>query len=297
MIDPAERIRARNALLVMTSIWGSTFVVLQSSVDRMSPLVLVSTRFLLAAFVLAAIRPSAVRAAMPLIVRTLPLSFSMLAGFALQTSGLETTTPARSAFITSLSVILVPVLDMFDTKRLPRWRLAAATGIAGIGIFALFHPIEGEWVAGDTKTLIAAALFAWYIVDLGKQARRNGPAELAMAQFLSIGLAGAIAALFLETPRFDGSLPAYLALAYLGIVCTAFTFVLMTWAQARVNTVTAAIIYTLEPVIAAAFSVALGREPFRLQLAVGGTLVVVAMLVASTDPSEPHPVAPPEGFD
>ncbi len=292
-----EVTRARTALLILTTVWGSTFVVIQSGIGVISPLLLISLRFLLAAAVLAAFRPRAFGAGLRIIVPVLPMSLAILAGFALQTWGLASTTPARSAFITSLSVVIVPVFDFFDTKRLPRWRLLGAAVGAAIGVWFLFRPIGGEWHRGDTLTLIGSVIFAFYVVELGRMSVKYGAAELAMAQFVSIGVMAGALSLGFETLRFDHSWLPVAVIGYLGVICTALTFVLMTWAQARVGAVEAAVIYTLEPVIAAIFSVLLGREPLSAKILLGGTFIVGAMLLASTDPSEPHPVAPPEGLD
>jgi len=288
--------RARTALIVLTAIWGSTFVVLQSGVTLLSPFVLISLRFLVAGVAMAIFRPVSFFESRKLILVSLPLSLSMLAGFALQTYGLETTTPARSAFLTSLSVVLVPVLDFFDTKRLPRWRLAAAALTAGTGIYVLFRPIGVEWRRGDTLTVISALVFAFYITELGRRSREHKASSLVMAQCLTISILGGALALATH-PRFAADWRAFAVLGYLGVVCTAVTFLLMTWAQARVSNIEAAVIFTLEPVIAAIFSVLLGREAFQTKLWGGGALVVAAMILASTDPSEPHPVAPVEGID
>lgn len=296
-----EAAKARALLLVLATIWGSTFVAIQTGVGLVSPLVLIALRFALAALVIGACRPALVREGLRLVPRTLVLSLSMLAGFALQTAGLLTTTPARSAFLTSLSVVFVPVLDVLDTKRLPRARLLLAAVLAAAGVLALFHPLGGEWRIGDTLTLLSAVVFAVYILALDRESRRHEAWTLVMAQALAIAaLAGAGAGVghWLGFPARLVPAPAALfVVAYLGIVCTAITFWMMAWAQARVSAVEAAVIYTLEPVVAALFSLALGRDAFSLQLPLGGALVVAAMLVASTDPSEPHPVAPPEGID
>jgi drug/metabolite transporter (DMT)-like permease len=288
--------RARTLLLGLTVVWASTFVVVHTAVGLVSPFVLVASRFAVAGVAIAIASPRTLRAGWRLIGPAMGLSLSMLAGFGLQTTGLATTTPARSAFLTSLSVIFVPVLDMFDTHRLPRWRLLAAAALAATGVFALFHPIGGEWHHGDSLTLASAGVFAYYVVALDRQSRKHAALPLVMAQCLTIGALAGLAAPFVA-PRFVVAPGSFLVVGYLGIVCTAMTFALMTWGQARVSAVEAAIIYTLEPVVAAIISIGVGREPFSWKLPLGGTLVVAAMLFASTDPTEPHPVAPPEGID
>jgi drug/metabolite transporter (DMT)-like permease len=296
-VSRRESGRAKLVLVLLTAIWGSTFVVLHTGVGLISPFVLVAARFAVAGLALAIWSPRSIGEAIRAIPRSMPLSLSILAGFVLQTEGLRTTTPARSAFLTALSVVIVPIFDMFDRKRLPRGRLLFAAAVAACGVYGLFHPIGGEWHRGDTLTVVAAVLFAYYIVELDRQSRRTAAGALVLAQCIAVAVIAAGAAPFVETVRFEPRGSTFFVILYLGLVCTAVNFVMMTWAQARVGAVIAAIIYTLEPVIAASISIGIGREPFGWKLPIGGGLVVAAMLVASTDPSEPHPVAPPEGID
>jgi drug/metabolite transporter (DMT)-like permease len=267
-------------LFLLTAIWGSTFVVLQSALDSISPFVLIASRFALAALTLVAIGAVPLAAAVRAIPAALPLSLSMLAGFGLQTIGLQTTTPARSAFLTSLSILLVPPIEFVLVRRRPRAMLLLAVGLAAAGVYLLFRPIGAEWRRGDSLTVIAAVTFAYYIVELARQSRRLDAATLVLSQSLTIAAIAVPLALWFETPRFVPDPGAILGLVYLAIACTAFTFFLMTWAQARVEPLEAAVIYTLEPVVAALFSVALGREPLGFKLVAGGSLIIAAMLTS-----------------
>jgi drug/metabolite transporter (DMT)-like permease len=289
--------RATLALIVLTTVWGSTFVVIQSALAVLSPMVLIAARFVVAGLILAVLRPAVIGEARRALAPALALSIPMYAGFALQTRGLATTTPARSAFVTSLSVVIVPFLQFIATRHLPRPRVALAVALAVAGIYVLFRPLGSEWHRGDTLTLLATFCFAFYIVELGHLSRRWSAMGLVLAQCLTIATLAAAAAFLVESPRLALTAPALAAILYLGIVCTALTFVLMTWAQARVEPIEAAVIYTLEPVVAAIFSLALGREHGGFGLIAGGTMVVAATLAASTGTADTLPPSPPEGID
>ena len=292
-----DHARATLALVVLTTVWGSTFVVIQSALDLLSPMVLIAARFVVAALILALLRPAALGEARRALAPALVLSIPMFAGFALQTRGLATTTPARSAFVTSLSVVIVPFFQFLATRHLPRPRVALAVLLAVAGIYFLFEPLGDEWHRGDSLTLLATVCFAFYIVELGRLSRRWSAMGLVLAQCVTIATLAAAAAVTLETPLLVASAPALLSVAYLGVVCTALTFVMMTWAQARVEPIEAAVIYTLEPVVAAAFSLAFGREHLGLGLITGGAMVVAATLAASTGTADTLPPSPPEGID
>ena len=281
---PATLSRARIALALLTTIWGSTFVVIEAGLGGASPYVLVAARFALASLVLTLWRPSALLPALRTMRAALPLTLTMVLSFGLQTFGLLTTTPARSAFLTSLMVVFVPAFELLHARRLPRPRLLLSVLIAASGVFALFYPLALEWRLGDTLTLLSAISFGYYVVALSRAAPHHDAHTLVLAQTIGIAILAIPCALVFDTLTFEFAPGTLLVVAYLGVICTAFTFTVMTRAQAIVPPIEASVIYTLEPVTAALFSLALARDVWRWQLGVGGALVVLATLVAATAP-------------
>lgn len=288
VVEPGPHPRAgaaRLALFVLTFFWGSTFVVVRDGLDRYSPAALLLGRFAIAFLALALPRPRLLRALPTVFVPALPLSLSLGAGFTLQTVGLQSTTPARSAFVTALAIVVVPFLDAARTRRAPAGRLWLAVGLAAAGIAIMFLPLDLTWSRGDTLTLLGAIAFAYYIVELARMARRHDAISLVLAQTLTIAAGALLALLAIEAPRFSLA-PADLgALLYLGVVCTVLAFLMMAWGQARTGAVEAAVIYAFEPVWAAILSIALGREPLSFKIAAGGALVVLATLAAMERPA------------
>jgi len=280
-------VSARVSLFSLTLVWGSTFVVVQSALASFSPFVLVGARFAIAALALAALFPRDVVPALRLLRGTLRLSLVTFAGFALQTIGLRTTTPARSAFLTALMVVFVPLIETLRTRRAPAARLLVAVTIATLGVVLLFWPVTTSFVIGDALTLIAAAVFGDQIVETTRLGKLYPERPIVMAQSFNVALLSLPCLLLLETPRFVPSAGAITALLYLALVCTALNFVVLTAAQVLVAPTEASVIYTLEPVIASGLSVALGRESLTLGLAIGGTLVVAASVVASLGAAKP----------
>lgn len=291
-----DHARAVGVLVALTFVWASTFVVVQTSLESISPQLLLALRFALTGLLLALLRPQDVRQLPALLIPALPLSLSLFAGFALQTEGLLTTTPARSSFLTSLSVVLVPLVELVRSRRPPRAELLGAVALASAGVWVLFLPLRLEWHRGDTLSILGAVSFGFYVVELGRMSRRHSAGALVLAQSVTIALVAGSFAFLVETPRFIPSAGVVVALAYLSLVCTVVTFLLMTWAQARVEPIEAGVIYTLEPVLAAAFSICLGREAPSYKIAAGGALILGAMLISGLGPRE-SPPAPVEGID
>ncbi len=285
--------RARIALLSLTLIWGSTFVVIEAGLGGASPFALIAVRFAIAAIALVVVRPRALLPALRATGATLPLTLTMLLSFGLQTAGLQTTTPARSAFLTSLMVVFVPGFEVLYTRRAPASRVLVAVVLATGGVFALFHPVGLEWRFGDSLTLLSALTFGYYVSAVARAAPRFDAVALVLAQSLGIAALAVPCAFLFESPRFELAAPTLLAVSYLGVVCTAFTFTVMTRAQAVVAPVEASVLYTLEPAVAAGLSLLFARDVWRWQLGAGGALLLVAALVAATSPTpEDMPASP-----
>jgi len=285
--------RARLALLSLTLIWGSTFVVIEAGLGGASPFALIAVRFAIAAAALVAVRPRALLPALRATRAILPLTLTMLLSFGLQTAGLQTTTPARSAFLTSLMVVFVPGFEVLYTRRMPSSRVLGAVVLATVGVFALFHPVGLEWRLGDSLTLLSALTFGYYVSAVARAAPRFDAVALVLAQSLGIAALAVPCAFLFESPRFDLAGPTWLAVSYLGVVCTAFTFTVMTRAQAVVAPVEASVLYTLEPAVAAGLSLLFARDVWRWQLGAGGALLLVAALVAATSPAPEEPPQAP----
>ncbi|MFQ5695599.1 MAG: EamA family transporter, partial [Terriglobia bacterium] len=183
--------------------------------------------------------------------------FFLAAGYAFQTTGLQYTTPAKSAFITALSVALVPLLVVLVFRhRLRAWTVAGVAAAAGGLYFLTVPPGELTIARGDLLTFFCALAFAGHIVAVGHFAPRLSVSGLiiwqvvaalgwtAMATPLLVGM-GLEEVKWVWTPRLA------LALVVTAALATALAFSLQTWAQRLTSSTHTAIIFSLEPVFAA----------------------------------------------
>jgi drug/metabolite transporter (DMT)-like permease len=273
------------ALLVLTLAWGTTFHFVKGVLAVASPGAFLVARYAAAALPLALVR-LAVRA------RRSPglwrdggvLGLLGLAGFVLQTIGLRYTTPARSAFLTGLSVLVVPFVARFALGRAVRAASWMGVALAVAGLALLTRPF-GEGIAaevrlGDALTAACALAFALQIVLTSEWSPRHDLAPFVLAQ-VAAGLAGALLLLPLEAVLVDpAGLPRLAATAlFTGVPMTAGAFFVMAWAQRRTTAVRAALIFSLEPVSAALFSHFYGGEPLSGLDWAGGALVVAGVVV------------------
>lgn len=285
---PGPHLAGVLTLLAVTVLWGTTFAVIKGAVREVAPLHLTLARFALAALVLA-----------PWLTRSpgawaagLELGFWLFLGYITQAVGLQHTTAGRSAFITAVSVVLVPVLAAAAGRHVPR-RVHGAAAIALLGVGLLSWDGSRPNV-GDAWTLATAATYAVYVVRLEAHALAIDTHRLTAVQLWSVALfaaltAGADAWLAGATMRVaDGTsgiadmIPAgaWSAVVYLGLVATALTTWLQAHGQRRVGAAESALIYTTEPLWAAGFAwLQLGESLGALGVA-GALLIVGATLVS-----------------
>jgi drug/metabolite transporter (DMT)-like permease len=265
------------ALLILTVLWGTTFTLVKDVLAVAPPAVFLAARFGVATLLLGAVwavrrdRPS------PGLWRDgVLLGLAMLTGFGLQTLGLRLTTPARSGFITGLSVLIVPFVARFALGRQVRaaaW-LGVALAVAGLAVLTRpFSDAVGQAIrAGDLLTLGCAVAFAGQIIFTSEWSPRHPLVPFVSLQ-VGTTLAGALAAIPLEEPRLaPGALPQFASVVgFTGIAMTALAFFVMNWGQRHTTAVRAALIFSLEPVAAALFSHFYGGEPLGLPELLGGS--------------------------
>jgi drug/metabolite transporter (DMT)-like permease len=167
-------------------------------------------------------------------------------------------------------------------RKWPSPPVLLGVGLAVAGLWFLTGGISEGGAAtakGDLLTIACAVAFAFYIVLLEPQARVHPPAPLVAVQLWVTALLALIALPFV--PRhFDPSPALWWGIVYTAVMSTAACLLAQTWAQARTSAVRAALIFALEPVFAALFSVAIGRERLGARELVGGTLIVLGIVAA-----------------
>ena len=302
-IPANQRAFADLALVFCSLLWGCTFVIVKNSLAHISVFLFLAVRFTLAAILMAAFRPRALRHLQKdELLAGAALGFFMFCGYAFQTAGLVYTTPAKSGFVTGSSVVLVPLLlGIFWAKRLTAW-VYAGTIAAAIGLYFLTVPVKGiaHLNRGDLLTFAAAAFYATHIILVGEYTREHGAAALSILQIAAcaalawIGTAGAHA-LSLERARFVFGWELLLGISVCAIFATAAAFSIQLWAQQYTTSSHAAIIFTLEPVFAVITSYLVIGERLGARSIFGASLMLAGILIAEmlgppVAPESPEPL-------
>lgn len=292
----SRRLQADLALTGNAFIWGATFVIVKDALYDASPVVFLTLRFTLATAILLVLFRrqlgswEAWRAGVW-------VGVFLFAGYAFQTVGLQFTTPSKSAFITGLSVVLVPVLLAAVFRRwIGGWPALGVLG-AAVGLYFLVVPpgrLEINW--GDLLTLGCAFSFAGHIILLGRFSPRHPAgllvtAQVATASGLALASLPLLAALgrrhalaFEMTPRLAAEVVITAAFA------TALTFLVQTWAQKHTTPTHTAIIFSLEPVFAWLTSYLVSGELLGARGTLGAALILAGIVVAELKAGPPSPV-------
>lgn len=265
------------ALLAVAAMWGISFVWMKDILDQQDVYSFLTSRFIVAAAAMIALRPSVLkRFTKELVMKGLVIGMALGSGYIFQTLGLDRTTPAITGFITGLYVVFTPLLaSIFLKERLTKamWGYVFLA-VLGLGILS----VEGWSVGlGEIFVLISAVLFAIHIILLGSWSKNFDAYALTVMQLIGCALLASIPASingFVAPPDTH----VWAVIIFTALFATAIAFVIQTWSQARISTTKVAVILTMEVVFAALFSFMYGMEPFTLRLALGGTLVLIAML-------------------
>lgn len=297
------RTRATLALLLVSVIWGFSFLWMKQAVDAMelatgpghavagSALFLL-VRFGLAAILLAAIWPASRRGLDSGVWRGGAwLGFLLVVGFVLQMVGLGDVTPAVSAFLTSLYVVFLAVITAVIERRLPRVGFAIGALLATAGAALVRgRPEVAQWSTGELLTVAAAVAFAIHILATDRVTKRHAAMPVTLTMFVVVALGGGLL-LVVENARGHG-----IDMATIGALCTDATFMtplvlttvfgtvvaltFMNLFQREVDPVRAAIVYALEPIWATLIGIHAGEDQFTAWLVFGGVLLLAGNLVA-----------------
>lgn len=280
--------RAEGVLLFLTVIWGSTFVVGKVVLGEIPPLQMISLRFTLATVIIFSLF---FRSIFPLrrdqLVKGGVLGLFLFLGFIVQTIGLTITTASKSAFITGMMVVFVPLLQIVVERRAPKLGNIVGVVVVTVGLWFLTSPAGAAFNAGDALTLLGALLFGVYIVYLDVVAKEMSVAQLT---FLQVGTNAVLALgtmVLFESAPLSISRDNGIGLLYLTLFATVATTFLQTKYQKDTTPTRAVIIFTIEPVFAGIFaSVFLGERMGWLGM-LGGAFIIAGVLVSELSESIP----------
>jgi drug/metabolite transporter (DMT)-like permease len=302
------KLRAYLLMVFVVAVWGSTFVLIKGALAYATPAAFNLARMTLAFAVMAIGYHRYWRGVRRWQVFSgAVVGFFLAAGYQFQTLGLARTTPSKSAFITGLMVVLVPLLSAIPGLRPPggrgpRWNAFLGALLAFAGILLLTAPAAAGGPAsgiagflpdlssinlGDMLTFGCAVGFAFHCIALGHTSPRIGFQTLALLQVGFCALFMAVSLPFIERPHVEWTPGLLAALAIAAVLATAAAFSIQSWAQSVLPSTHTALILTLEPVFAWITSFLVMGERLGLVPAIGAVLILVGIAITELVP-QPH---------
>jgi drug/metabolite transporter (DMT)-like permease len=211
----------------------------------------------------------------------------MAGGYAFQTAGIARTTPSKAAFITGLSVVLVPIfLAVFWRRKIGAWAWGGAAG-SFAGLYFLTVPAEGfsRLNHGDLLVMGCAVLYALQIIFIARFTGKYSLGALSCLQVILTGVLSTIAVPILDVTRLEHFFVRFTPQMEFGVIVTAiFTtalaYPLLVWGQSHTTATNTALILTSEPVFAAITSFVVLHERLGGRALAGAILILSGIAIA-----------------
>ncbi|MBP6017007.1 MAG: DMT family transporter [Candidatus Promineofilum sp.] len=291
MSTASPRARANLLLLLTAVIWGFAFVAQRSSMAHIGPFTFNAVRFLIGGLALVPLmivldqRRAATQAPVVAFGNRALLIGGALAGAVIfaaatfQQMGIASTTAGKAGFITSLYVVLVPLLGLTLGHR-PSAAVWAGALLAAVGLY--FLTIEGglRMAWGDALVLVGAFLWAGHVLLIGHLSPGTDPVKLAFLQFMACAALSTIAAVLTETTSMAALRAALAPILYAGIMSVGVGYTLQVIAQSHARAADAAILLSLEAVFAVIGGWLLLGEQLSLRALFGCALMLTGILIS-----------------
>ncbi len=276
-------------LLLTATIWGMAFVAQSVGMDYMGPMTFNGIRFLMGGIVLLPLvligrkkkrKAEALgRTGKTVVIGGICCGLALCAASLFQQYGIMYTTVGKAGFITTLYIIMVPILGIFLKRRAPKKVFVAAI-IAAAGMYLLCMSEKLSLGKGDILVFICALLFSVHIMVVDHFSPMCDGIELSCIQFFTAGVVATLGALIFEQPSLSGILAGILPLAYAGVMSSGVGYTLQVVAQKNLDPTIASLVMSLESVISVLagwlflHQVLTGRELFGCVLVFGAVILV-----------------------
>jgi drug/metabolite transporter (DMT)-like permease len=269
-------------LVLVTAVWGVTFVQVKDAVAIYPLFAFFAVRFAIGSFTLAVPGARRVRRLGASGVAAATLAGGLLGtGYALQTAGLERTSVSATGFITGMQTVLTPVFALLLFRTRARGAAWIGIALATVGL-AMLAGVHRGHVLGDLLVLAGAAAFAVQIVLMERFAPRYDALAFTLVEMVVVCIGFAVIAGGLGQLAWPRGWTVWGALIVTGLFASAFAFLAQTWAQRRVTAARTALAFAFEPVWAALFGVTLAGDRLAVIGWLGCGVIFTGIVVAET---------------
>lgn len=282
-------------LFVAVLIWGSTFVAQSVAMDSVGPFTFLAVRSILAVVfllpVIALFEIKDIKNYIPkwknrkLWLGGILCGLSLFVAASLQQVSLVDTDAGKAGFLTSLYVVLVPVIGLFLGKK-PTVNIVISILLAVVGLYLLSCVGVSAIGASDLMLLGSALSFAVQITLVERLGSDADGLRLNVIQCLTAGVLAIFVMFFAEEPNIDGIISCWLPLMYAGVLSSGVAYSMQVLGQQQVESNTASIIMSLESVVAALCGWLFLQERMTFWELCGCGLVFVAVLLSQITPKK-----------
>lgn len=203
-------------------------------------------------------------------------------GSLLQQMGLTTTSAGKAGFLTSLYIVIVPVLGVFLGRR-AGVKVWVGVAVALAGAYLLSGNVSGEgfsMAGGDLLVIVSALFFSLHILVIDHFSPQVDGVKLSCVQFFVAGVVSLVFAVIFEKPALADLLPAWGSLLYVGVLSSGVAYTLQIVGQQNVDPTVASLLMSLESVFAALSGWIVLGQPLSLRELAGCALVFCAVVLA-----------------
>ena len=283
-----KQLFAELMLASVTLFWGATFPIVKDAIGEMPVMAFLWVRFAIASLLLAAM---AGRSGFATLDRRgwrlgVLLGTLLFLSYLFQTFGLERTSSANAGFLTGLGVVWVPLMAGPLLKKPAAFGSKIGVGLALVGLLLLTWHTPWTINFGDLLVIICSLFVALHILGLDVFTKGYDGKALTFVQIATMAVLGCVGSLLFEPTSWPQVWSNSLIFAFVitSVFATAYAFWAMTTFQNRTTPTRAALIYTLEPVFAAIFSIWLAGDRLTALGWSGGALIVFGMIFAEVWP-------------
>ena len=269
-----------NAMLLLTAmIWGMSFIAQSKGVEDISPVAFTGLRSVLGGIVLLPViafldygkkkhNKRVGRINRDLITGGTLCGLILCLASTLQTMGMVYTSPGKSAFITALYMVIIPIVGLFTGKK-PRPVIAISVVIATVGLYMICVDSSSGINKGDLITLACSFLFTAHILVIDHFSPRVDGVKLSCIQFFVCGAINLIYMSIFEKPELAPILGCWASIGFSGIMSCGIAYTLQIVGQKYTDPTSASILMSLESVFAALSAAILAASGWNIT---GGTM-------------------------
>ena len=280
--------------LACTFIWGTTFIAQDTGMDFIGPYLFNSVRFFVGFLVLLPffllfekknLKKELINNQKFFFKYSLLIGLFLFLGSALQQISLQYTDIANAAFFTIFYVPMVPIIVYFLFRDKIHWSNWPSVILCVVGGYLLTNFYDATIRKGDTLVVLGAIFWALHIIYVGKVIKNfNLPIFIGLIQTLTVSILSLVGAILFEEINIEGIFKQTYQILYAGILSGGFAFVLQIYAQKNINPTPAAIIFSLEGVIATIAAWFLLSQILNLNNIIGCIFIVLGVLISQIVP-------------